>query len=98
QDRDIVLKRRQLMQHKMGDAEQMLLWALAMGRSVAAVSAHRAPNQHVHRHPVSVLRPRVGGDVEEVVEGEGDEVAEHDLNDRMGATKRQAGGDAYNSA
>src|SRR5262245_24055823 len=66
-----------------GDAEEHLLEALAVSRAVAAAAAHRDTEDEVHRR--SALREVVvlRGAVRELIGREGDEVAEHDLRDRL---------------
>ncbi len=76
-----------------GHAEQQLLERLAVRRAVAAATAHRRAHHERHRHLVVEHLPELRDAVDDLVEAERDEVAEHDLEDGAPTAQRHAGGD-----
>ena len=80
------------------DAEEVLLQALAVRRAVAAAAAGRRADDHRAGDLAVVHRLVLGDVVDDLVEAERQEVAEHDLGDRPVAGQRQAGGDAGDRA
>ena len=65
-----------------------------MRRPVPAAAAHRRAHDERHRHLVVVHLAELRDPVDDLVEAERDEVAEHDLEDRPLAPQRHPGGDA----
>src|SRR6266545_1778499 len=90
QQSNVVVERRHLEQREVRDAQQMLVRALAVRWPVAPVAAYRTADDQVHRDPAAVHGHRLRGEVEDLVEPEGDEVTEHDLDDRPGSAQRHA--------
>ena len=80
--------------HDVRDAEQELLERLRVRRPVPAPAAHRRAHDERHRHLVVVHLAELRDPVHDLVEPEGDEVAEHDLEDRPLPAQRHPGGDA----
>ena len=75
-------------------AEQELLERLAVRRPVAAAAAHRRPHDERDGHALVEHLAELRDPVDDLVEAERDEVAEHDLDDRPVAAQREPGGDA----
>ncbi len=76
------------------DPEQELLERLRVRRPVAAARAHRRSHDERHGHLVVVHLAELRDPVDDLVEPERDEVAEHDLEDRPLTSQRHPGGDA----
>ena len=71
-------------------AEEVFFQALAVGRPVASTAAHRGPDHQAEVHLVVIHVLELGRVVDDLVGGEGDEVAEHDLADRDHPAQGQA--------
>ena len=89
EQRGRVVEQRRGDHSEVGHAEKVLLEALAVRRSVAAAAAHRCADDDGALHLV-VVHGRVLRDVvDDLVDGEADEVAEHDLDDGPIAGERE---------
>ena len=80
------------------DPEEQLLERLAMRRPVASPPPHRRSHDQRHGDLVVVHLPELRDAVHDLVETEGDEVAEHDLEDRAEPAQRHPGGDTEHPA
>ncbi len=76
-----------------GDAEKMLFQALAVGGSVTAPAPHRCADDQRDPNLVVEYGAVFRGVIDDLVAGEKQEIAEHDLGDRQAAAQREPGRD-----
>ena len=84
--------RRAAVQHEHSQArhaDEMLLEVLAVRRAVTAAAAHRRADDDRARHAAVVHAAKLRRVIQELVEAERQEVAEHDLDDRPSPAERE---------